>query len=1228
MNNLRKFIHYLLQASVVVVVFVFSLSLLFLNNKFTDSVLTNLFYYFEYEIEFKNLNSVWHPYKPLLIIDSVKFYDPQSKLEKIVLYRTEVKLNLLKLFYLEPLDSLSVIEGSIIISEDQQSSSLPLNYPYFNFYGLQHIDLKNISLSKKDISSEIYIDRIYADFSHTSDSSFYLLLKNKTQDGHLTISLKPQFNQAMSDSFLGEIKISQLDFADPFMRDLCSLCSNFGKVEGDIKLNYLNQKLINLFGRINLSSPKFLDSKGKLHADISLNNAVEGPTFNIKSSYSFNNKKFLLPDIFLSLLDDTLKLDIDELQFSDPFIQLKIKNILPSSLKNYALAGDLQNLTGLFRNEGEYTISATLRDLKLENKLGKSSYAGLNGKLIFSGQEALVRINSPSLFINIEDVFDQKIVLNNFKGDFYLSMNEGKYELFNNSLSFFSGDTLFDGKLSFIPSALYTSGDLSLFLLVKDISVKEVSNLIPNIKATKFIKSWINTNIDCGNLNSASLLYRGPADNKFTDTTSSFQMDFNLIDSCLKFTSMNINEIALFGEVDNASFKGMLTEANVFDSETISDIEISRDINNIYNLSIKGESHGPVSSIVDLHAAYNSSFVDSVSSGEHLTEFSFYTPLLNSFDLLKKSSLLKVKTSISDTSLVLVDNNFLLKNLEASLNYNSSEGFKKSSLSFDINSVPLQFDLSTKIIGKKHSSVITSQSEIKLRKLFFFSNYSKYISGSSLFNIDFILPGYIRGEFLSAPRLNIMSSLEGTEMKLFSPFNKDPKSVIDFRVSIVDEGDITQLKFNYGDLLRGRLVLRDNKTEGYLIAGPEKQSITVLSDQIRLIGSFKEIDLGSLSEFNLNFDSLSSPNFLIKDLYIKEAKLSSAIILDTVIGMESTKQGYLFSLNNRDFGGSFLLNKNQEIDIKLDFLKLNQNQIEGDNFFISVFNSINNPIYFSVNRLFLDSTLFGNWSFKLLPSKDSLTLQDVEGKYGSWEISKGKDRRKSELVINKTLLGWDSRLNTRFYSSSPKKAFSQLGLDANFSMDTIEIYPNVYWKGLPWEFEINKVVGKVGLFAEDLTIRNRDINIETPNNLFRLISLFNITDTFEKVTSLDFRKLFRSGFRSDVVKGDIYMDAHGLKIVNPIQFKSGSSEFRWNGSVTKNKSGKYNILDLEVVMTLPLREYLPAYALILGGPLTAGVVYIAGKAFKRNLDKLSSGKWTISGTLEEPKTNFEGWFED
>ena len=62
-------------------------------------------------------------------------------------------------------------------------------------------------------------------------------------------------------------------------------------------------------------------------------------------------------------------------------------------------------------------------------------------------------------------------------------------------------------------------------------------------------------------------------------------------------------------------------------------------------------------------------------------------------------------------------------------------------------------------------------------------------------------------------------------------------------------------------------------------------------------------------------------------------------------------------------------------------------------------------------------------------------------------------------------------------------------------------------------------------------------------------------------------------------------------------------------------------------MTLPIKEYLPAYALILGGPVTAGMVYIAGKVFERPLNKLSSGKWRVSGNVKEFKAEFIEWFE-
>ena len=101
-----------------------------------------------------------------------------------------------------------------------------------------------------------------------------------------------------------------------------------------------------------------------------------------------------------------------------------------------------------------------------------------------------------------------------------------------------------------------------------------------------------------------------------------------------------------------------------------------------------------------------------------------------------------------------------------------------------------------------------------------------------------------------------------------------------------------------------------------------------------------------------------------------------------------------------------------------------------------------------------------------------------------------------------------------------------------------------------------------------------------------------------------------------------------IKLQKPLIFKSGSSEFKWKGVIGKDEKGYLDSLALEVTMTLPLREYLPAYAFLLGGPITAGVVYIAGKAFERNLDQLSSGSWSITGTLQDPKTDFDGWFEE
>ena len=189
-------------------------------------------------------------------------------------------------------------------------------------------------------------------------------------------------------------------------------------------------------------------------------------------------------------------------------------------------------------------------------------------------------------------------------------------------------------------------------------------------------------------------------------------------------------------------------------------------------------------------------------------------------------------------------------------------------------------------------------------------------------------------------------------------------------------------------------------------------------------------------------------------------------------------------------------------------------------------------------------------------------------------------------------------------------------------MDTFEATLKVNWPSLPWELDYPSILGDVSIDAKGLLILEQT-ELQTQNNLLRLVNIFNITDSFEKVTNLDFRKLYKSGFSADSVKGRVDLFKEKIVFNTPLLFKSGSSEFAWKGEIERKESGALGELNLEMIMTLPLREYLPAYALLLGGPITAGVVYIAGKAFERNLDQLSSGSWAVKGTLEILKRNLK-----
>ena len=80
------------------------------------------------------------------------------------------------------------------------------------------------------------------------------------------------------------------------------------------------------------------------------------------------------------------------------------------------------------------------------------------------------------------------------------------------------------------------------------------------------------------------------------------------------------------------------------------------------------------------------------------------------------------------------------------------------------------------------------------------------------------------------PEIEVLSNLEGISIDLPEPLTKSKDSKVSFRLtfgSTINEPPL--LRFKYGDLFRGKFKFKNNITEGFIIAGKEKQSYIFLT---------------------------------------------------------------------------------------------------------------------------------------------------------------------------------------------------------------------------------------------------------------------------------------------------------------------------------------------------------------------------------------------------------------
>ena len=114
---------------------------------------------------------------------------------------------------------------------------------------------------------------------------------------------------------------------------------------------------------------------------------------------------------------------------------------------------------------------------------------------------------------------------------------------------------------------------------------------------------------------------------------------------------------------------------------------------------------------------------------------------------------------------------------------------------------------------------------------------------------------------------------------------------------------------------------------------------------------------------------------------------------------------------------------------------------------------------------------------------------------------------------------------------------------------------------------------------------------------------------------LDFKDLYQSGLAFDSFEAVIDIADGIARTTEPMELRGPTARMRLGGQSDLRR----NLIDADLVVSLPLGSNLPWMAALAGGlPAVAGA-YLASRIFEDQLGKFSSAVYTVSGPVEEPE---------
>ena len=968
------------------------------------------------------------------------------------------------------------------------------------------------------------------------------------------------------------------------------------------------------------------------------------------------------------LVDQPLRLNLVELnaEQANKFIlaadltgDIKNRESIGYILHNLNPRGKILNLEAELRNasQGYFFATANVADGLADPVLGSPGVSNLNAYVEFSalnGRANIVSDNGLNLFF--PEIYPEPFKVQEAYGqvNWEVDIKKRVAYLTTNTVKVKVEDEEANGAVSLtLPFARkYGEQLMTLIIGVESFRAKNLKQFIPTTISPQLYE-WLKDSINDGRVTDGEFVYHGSI-SKGPEVAPSIQLFANMFDGNVVFDPQwpELKEIDATLLLDNDQLNVSVRNASILGNTVESSkISLTKTADDKPALLIQGKLSSETASAIKLLKSspigevIGNAFDTWHVSGDVATSVESVIPLTED----ATQAYHKVEASFSDAGVNITDAEIEINAIKGKLDFHTETGFSSRDLtgqiwgrdfSFDVNTVSRGDTIEdTEIAFDGSTGVDDLVNWIKMPVLL-------YLEGETNIRGRVVISGEEDPKW--PVDIFYYSNLAGVEFNLPAPLDKASEGLQNLAgvVHVGEESSLYQMQLE--DVL-----------DFYFMDHAEKDDLALAS-----IGStISENDLtktrpgyftvsGTVDYYNLDEWIIVGEKFeeyekliaseaeqeelsFVIDVQVKNLDLDYINVPDAKVNALVIGDHWDIDIDSELMKGNVILPGLNTPIFDFEYIRLDEiatDQLFGDPDRAATEVSAEpvsikdlDPFDFSTGEFVLhDKALgfndLGGWHFRLRVEENRAVFSDIFADSIGLSL-KGEQEDGAIMIWNEIDGESHTTFSAKINTENVADVLAAMNLDRVVTSKSAKVDLDMQWEGTPVDVALENLLGNLSFDMKSGSFIRGAEGDET--ELLRLLALFNF-DTIARRLKLDFSDLASEGFFYDQVKGNLNFEDGKILMSSPIEVSASTSTMRMAGIIDLVEEE----LDTELVVTLPVAGNLATLVGFLGG-LPAGVgIYIVSKIFKKQVDKLSSLSYEVTGKWEDPKIKIKRVFDD